>query len=978
MSSPRLKIRCPSCGKDGSARAELANRRVACKHCAHTFRAVSVDDGADTPSVATKVFETTLAPPETSGSDESRDLRDELEQACEALRAARDSVQAIRLEGDQLAVDHQQALAELQGQLASLQAGQEDLHAARADRDRLAVELEAQRSKVADLERFAADRMRAEADEAAEAILLREAARQAGLDAEATRLERDQAVEALESFRASLSEAGPSSLDWSGPDANANANDNAPTEAEIPALAGAALAGTPDHSTVFDGDPTSLAALAEVESLRAGLGEATARLARQDEEVASLTLEHARALDRAETGRVEAASLAESIRAELSSARLDLEAASGRNRELADRVRALEAEAEASASASASANLLGVTGVSGGDVSSPRSNPSPQGGRGPEEEALFTALPPCGRGPGWGDVPKPPEILVTPNLSPIGDPAAIEAERRRAVDEAVKGAWADFERRLTETWGRLKAAESRADLMEAEAREARDQLALRERTLDLGDGSSFGELGSMTALRIMDVRGTALLTPADAEARLALARQMAVDRRDKALIDRITRVAEKVRDDLGARRHTLAETLVRGTEIEAGLDPGGYSIAGLRIFRPGPTVVGNLEAFAPALARVMAQGDPGAIQATLEEMRNILGDQAGLPEIRRAGRSPTTRPPITEGDALALFVAAVEAESWLIRPLAAKKTPPDTTLTTYAGLAESCSTARGPAESIGLGWLALLDDVIRASCQMILQRQQADGHFAFLDPRGKASKAASAVQAMVARQPGSVRDGWVVVADPIGIAQSETAACAVALLSAGKALGRPEWTQAALKAADWAMAQPGLPDFAVNAASAGLLARAYLAAGNERHLAGLASKLTLGVLPGQVEQGRWLDPASATTTHHLTILRGLHDAWEAVPPDRQPTRQALKSAIGRGMASLLEECRALGVPAKGEALRELVRHRDLPGLDPDPRLPDALRDSAAVVEELCHDGPKPKLGVAPEQLAALILVGRPA
>ena len=37
--------------------------------------------------------------------------------------------------------------------------------------------------------------------------------------------------------------------------------------------------------------------------------------------------------------------------------------------------------------------------------------------------------------------------------------------------------------------------------------------------------------------------------------------------------------------------------------------------------------------------------------------------------------------------------------------------------------------------------------------------------------------------------------------DPLGMAQAETAACGIALASAGKALGRPEWSQAALKAA---------------------------------------------------------------------------------------------------------------------------------------------------------------------------------
>ncbi len=170
------------------------------------------------------------------------------------------------------------------------------------------------------------------------------------------------------------------------------------------------------------------------------------------------------------------------------------------------------------------------------------------------------------------------------------------------------------------------------------------------------------------------------------------------------------------------------------------------------------------------------------------------------------------------------------------------------------------------------------------------------------------------------------------------------------------------------------MGQPCLPNFVANAASAGLLARAYLDANQDRHLKGLADKLTLGLLPGQVENGRWIDPVSANTPNHLTILRGLHEAWEAVPPALEDLRGDLKPAIDRAMASLLAEYRALGVPPQGLGFRDLLRHRDLPGLAPDPRLEPAILDAASIIQELCHEGPKPKLGVAADQLAALIRV----
>ena len=112
------------------------------------------------------------------------------------------------------------------------------------------------------------------------------------------------------------------------------------------------------------------------------------------------------------------------------------------------------------------------------------------------------------------------------------------------------------------------------------------------------------------------------------------------------------------------------------------------------------------------------------------------------------------------------------------------------------------------------------------------------------------------------------------------------------------------------------MGQPCLPNFVANAPSAGLLARAYLDAKQDRHLVGLAGKLNIGLLPGQVENGRWIDAASATTPNHLAILRALHDAWEAIPADREDLRRDLKPAIDLAMPSLLAECKALGSPRK--------------------------------------------------------------
>ena len=833
----------------------------------------------------------------------------------------RQALDAQRLDRERADAEAGRSLEEAREQLAGARADLEEFAATREDRDRLAAELEALRGR---LDEASGELERSRADRESEVQGLREelAIIRAGVeDSDATR-------EQLAHARARLEEADAARRDLEEARERADrlAADLEAAQAQLAEARARAEAveaeAEPNRRERDEARVQRDRASEELESLRTRFEEV--QRAQEDWDFASTEMEVPKfqasvdevAGEVAAQAHAKLAAEAEALRLELAEAREAAEAASRARDELAARVRRLE------------------------------------------EVPVTAALAPA-----------------TAALAPTEDAPAIDAARRLAVDEAVKGAWADFERRLSETQAKLKAANARADLLEAEAREAREQAGSRRQGLGLEDDDSSSEFqASMTSIRILSDRGTAQLTPADAESRLALARQLAVERKDKSLIDRIAKMAEKVRDDLEARNFTLAETLVRGAEIEVGLDPGGYSIHGLRIFRPSPSIVGSLAALEPAFDRVLKQGDLGTIRSTIGEIRTILGDQAGLPDIRRPGRTPAVKRPIEPAEAIRLFLGAVEAEQWLTRPIAAKRPLPDTSLATYAALVEACSEAYLLVEKHAPEKLGLVDQILQACAAMLLRRQQPDGHFPFLDPRGRPSKLATVVEAMVARSPAAVKDGWVVAADPSGVAQVETGHCGIALLSAGAVLNRPEWTQAALKAADWAADQPCLTSFPANARLAGLLARAYLVVRQDRHLAALASKLGLGLLPAQVENGRWLDALAAQTPNHLVILQALQDAWEALPADRAPLRAELKAGLDRAVDSLLEECKALGVPSQGWALRALVRQRDLTRPDLDPRLEPAIVDSATVVQELCHDGAKPKLGVAPDQLAALARV----
>jgi ABC-type phosphate transport system auxiliary subunit len=1029
VSSPhsRIKIRCPNCQMDGSAKPELLNRRVSCKHCSHVFRVIPIDSEipipgagmsvssasaivAGSPAVETLRTELEMAQRiarkaedrEATLRKELDQLRDQLEQTRdttsnkvgngpldEELRFLRDQLDKARLDGENEArkrreatstltartAEHVEALQNLRRQFET--AAIEAQARSTAELGSLREELRQSQAELVEAKQtletavLGRDTMLVEHSRALEASKREQSQLQARLaEAEASRTHRDQLARELETVqkRAVETERHASEhkqaietirLDHQKLDAERLEEISGLRDQLAKVLAGSAdaailrqeldevrldrdrLAGELEDLRVkviesedrdYDMgypsteleiphmvDPTEAApsALPDEEST---VFDPSPLNTRADAEIESLKAELADLTERLDEKQVESAELIDrakgetmAFRRELYETRLELENATRMNRGMVDRVREIEAAAAAA--------------------------------------------------------PIEPE-------APAIDPGWVEAERRKAVEDAVKAAWADFERRLAETQAKLKAANIRADMMEAEAREIREQVAARERAFDqVGDGSSFGgEIPQLTSLRILEARGTARITPADAEARLGLARQIAVDRKDKALIDRIGKMTEKVRADLEARNYTLAETLVRGAEIEAGLDPGGFSINGLRMFRASPTIVGSLEALAPSFDRVMRVGDLDAIRSTIAEARTILGDQAGLPEILRPGRIPTTRRPIAQADAFRLFIDVLISESWLVKPVVQKKPLPDTSLSTYASLIEGACVAWKLAETLDPDQVSFLDELVQACCLMVTRRQQPDGHFAFIDPRGKASKAARVVEGMVAQRSDAVKDGWVIHVDPIGTAQIETGACAMALATAGDVFGREPWTQAAKKATEWAVGQPCLPNFVATAASASLVARAYIDTGQEPDLVGLVRKLSMGLLPGQAPNGRWIDPVSATTSNHLLILRALHWAWQAIPEDRKQLRKDLKAGIDRAMGSLLEECKALGVPSQGSALRDLIHHRDLfsSDLEADPRLEAAILDSVTTIQELCHDGAKAKLGVAANQLAALM------
>lgn len=447
----------------------------------------------------------------------------------------------------------------------------------------------------------------------------------------------------------------------------------------------------------------------------------------------------------------------------------------------------------------------------------------------------------------------------------------------------------------------------------------------------------------------------------DSIARLRMARQIAREHNDKALVSKVDVVARQLPDDT-----SLDDSSVRSIEVAVGIDPGGWSMAGQPLFRPSPGMKEKLQAIRPRFESALAAGDPTLVRAAVAEMAEVYGTQAGVPDGRRAGRT-TAIAPISEADAAKFVVNVLESEAASIRVLSQGKPLPHQMLRLYAGVLSGLADIRPAILKHHPDSLAALDQLAHGCASVLTGLQQPSGLFPFPDLRGHNIRFGEMIEKQAARGAVEVKDGWIVTADPDGGSQFDTGVCGVALLAAGKVYAREDWTKAGLLAADWALKQPCVGNFNYNAFSVSLLAQAFTATGERRYLDGALNKLRVGVAPGQAPNGRWLDPHNARTVYHVIILRALGDLGQVLSnQDKAEVDAVAKPSI----KALLDEFDAMGITV--DALPELLALRRL--YPDNERLRQAIEHMASVIVAKSTDGKRFKLGASLDQLSAVARV----
>ncbi len=461
----------------------------------------------------------------------------------------------------------------------------------------------------------------------------------------------------------------------------------------------------------------------------------------------------------------------------------------------------------------------------------------------------------------------------------------------------------------------------------------------------------------------------ATLTTTEAEARLRVAYQLARETNQRPLVEKVEQTTTDVKQALAQQKTAAAEELIRAAESSVGIDPGGWSMGGLPIFHPTAELLAQSKAFNAKLETAMASDDAAQVQAVVAELKAALGPQAGYPDARRKGTQARNEP-VSEAQNALWFIRALESEGRAMRTIIKGEPLPDQMLRLYAGLVKAACEIRPTVLKHQPEKLPELDRLVTGACQIMLHAQQPDGHFPLPDLRGKNIRFGEMTDRLVKDQPDAVKDGWIVSLDPGGGMQFDTGECGVALLTAGKVYQQANWTKAGLRAADWALTQPCVRNFNYNAFSVSLLAHAYRETQAEKYLRGALHKFAVGVAPGQVENGRWIDAHNARTVYHLIILRALNDLRSVLPAEEKSLATQLSAMSASAVKTVLDEFEAVGVTDTSFALVELLHYEAL-STNSDPRLHDIIEKTASVVRNKCVLGDRAKLGVAATELAVL-------
>jgi hypothetical protein len=367
-----------------------------------------------------------------------------------------------------------------------------------------------------------------------------------------------------------------------------------------------------------------------------------------------------------------------------------------------------------------------------------------------------------------------------------------------------------------------------------------------------------------------------------------------------------------------------------------------YTAVGGSAPRPGDPmpfeVQQRVDWAADVLREAMARRDPPGVRAAADRLREALGDWAGVPDRRPDFRiAPDGKTRLGREDASLMWRNAWRdaLRSNVIpgrdRPDARHNLLRQTAYVVMGGLA---------ALRHHVGDRDEVRREVDRRLAYLLSVQRPHGLFPFPDLRGTDSKFAPILESHHRRWPEDFAAGWVIEDHGDGGLQFDNGVCAVTMITAYEQLGDERCLQSARRACEWVLKRPIVLNWNYNAFSIWAMARYTRATNDRRFLASAIERLQLGVLPGQLPSGRWMDRHNARTVYHAILLRAIADLYPVLSRD-EPVRPVLADAIRRADRAIVDEIRLSGATDADHSLTALCAVERAIG--PAPERTEAVR-----------------------------------
>lgn len=321
----------------------------------------------------------------------------------------------------------------------------------------------------------------------------------------------------------------------------------------------------------------------------------------------------------------------------------------------------------------------------------------------------------------------------------------------------------------------------------------------------------------------------------------------------------------------------------------------GVIVSAQETSRPNRETQARLRKIGIELAAAQKSEDETQVKRLMTQAFEVLGDQAGIPEIADQFREiPKTAKPLTAKElptAFDPYIDFIEKQKWWkvgLDPAKTNHLPRE-----LATIIEGCLAARSVNEANAERLLKIAKDA--GNFLVWSQDEAGTGVFPFPAVRNGKGRPFEVAERFMrqAEKEGKldqvVKNGWAVEDFSDGGLQFDNGLAGVALVQLFEATKDDKYKKATVRAADWAITRPVVTNWNYNSFSVFLLAEVYRISGDKKYLEFAKKKTRLGILPGQLTEGprkgRWADAHNARPAYHYIMVRGLAALAAVMPKD---------------------------------------------------------------------------------------------